>query len=178
MIRIDAAWLVTTPLDMRAGTDTALARVIATFGAAQPHHAYVFANQRANRLKVLVHDGVGLWLAARRLHQGKFVWAPAGSPNVALEHAQLNALVLGRPGSVWARKVPSPWSESSAHGRGRGNREMHQWLAPGCAGTLPAMVIDEQALGELNAEQLREVTQRLLAELRHQRALNEKLTYE
>ena len=39
----------------------ALARVIATFGAAHPHHAYVFANQRANRLKILVHDGVGLW---------------------------------------------------------------------------------------------------------------------
>ena len=52
MIRIDAAWLATAPLDMRAGTDTALARVIATFGAAHPHHAYVFANQRANRLKV------------------------------------------------------------------------------------------------------------------------------
>ena len=33
MIRIDAAWLATAPLDMRAGTDTALARVIATFGA-------------------------------------------------------------------------------------------------------------------------------------------------
>ena len=27
MIRIDAAWLATAPLDMRAGTDTALARV-------------------------------------------------------------------------------------------------------------------------------------------------------
>jgi transposase len=40
------------------------------------------------------------------------------------------------------------------------------------------MVIDEQALGELDAEQLREVTQRLLTELRHQRALNEKLAYE
>ena len=40
------------------------------------------------------------------------------------------------------------------------------------------MEIDEQALSELDAEQLREVTQRLLAELRHQRALNEKLTYE
>nr|WP_285887463.1 IS66 family insertion sequence element accessory protein TnpB [Hydrogenophaga intermedia] len=100
VIRIDAAWLATAPLDMRAGTDTALARVIATFGAAHPHHAYVFANQRANRLKVLVHDGVGLWLAARRLHQGKFVWAPPGSPNVALEHAQLDALVLGLP---WQR---------------------------------------------------------------------------
>jgi transposase len=40
------------------------------------------------------------------------------------------------------------------------------------------MVIDEQALNELNAAQLREVTQRLLTELRHQRALNEKLAYE
>ena len=71
-----------------------------TFGAAQPHHAYVFANQRANRLKVLVHDGIGIWLAARRLHQGKFIWPQAGSANVALEHAQLNALVLGLP---WQR---------------------------------------------------------------------------
>ena len=34
MIRIDAVWLATTPLDMRAGTDTALARVVQVFGAA------------------------------------------------------------------------------------------------------------------------------------------------
>ena len=40
------------------------------------------------------------------------------------------------------------------------------------------MVIDEQALSELNAEQLREATQRLLAELRLQRALSEKLANE
>ena len=100
MIRIDAAWLATAPLDMRAGTDTALARVIATFGAAHPHHAYVFANQRANRMKVLVHDGVGLWLAARRLHQGKFVWAALDSANCTLERVQLDALVLGL---AWAR---------------------------------------------------------------------------
>ena len=73
MIRIDAVWLATAPLDMRAGTDSALARVVTVFGAAQPHHAYLFANKRANRLKILVHDGIGIWLAARRLHQGKFV---------------------------------------------------------------------------------------------------------
>ena len=29
MIRIDAIWLATEPMDMRAGTETALARVIA-----------------------------------------------------------------------------------------------------------------------------------------------------
>lgn len=96
MIRIDAVWLATAPLDMRAGFDTTLARVVAVFGAAHPHHAYAFSNARATRMKVLVHDGVGLWLAARRLHRGKFVWphahAQAGQP---LSASQLSALILG-----------------------------------------------------------------------------------
>ena len=34
MIRIDAIWLAIQPLDMRAGTEPALAKVIAVFGAA------------------------------------------------------------------------------------------------------------------------------------------------
>jgi transposase len=100
MIRIDAAWLAAAPLDMRAGTDSALARVVGVFGAAHPHHAYLFTNKRANRIKVLVHDGIGIWLAARRLHQGKFIWPVPGSANVGLAHAQLDALVLGLP---WSR---------------------------------------------------------------------------
>ena len=101
MIRIDAAWLATAPLDMRAGTDTALARVVTVFGAAHPHHAYLFANKRANRIKVLVHDGIGIWLAARRLNQGRFVWPPHGlGHQVALTHEQLQALVIGLP---WQR---------------------------------------------------------------------------
>ena len=37
MIRIDSIWLATEPMDMRAGTETALARVVAVFGAAKPH---------------------------------------------------------------------------------------------------------------------------------------------
>jgi hypothetical protein len=73
MIRIDAIWLATEPMDMRAGTETAQARVIAVFGAAKPHCAYLFANRRATRMKVLVHDGIGVWLAARRLNQGNFI---------------------------------------------------------------------------------------------------------
>jgi transposase len=100
MIRIDTAWLAITPLDMRAGTDTALARVVSVFGSAQPHTAYVFANKRGNRLKVLVHDGIGIWLAARRLNQGRFVWPSPGSTRVAIERVQLDALVLGLP---WQR---------------------------------------------------------------------------
>ncbi|MFZ8423128.1 IS66 family insertion sequence element accessory protein TnpB, partial [Staphylococcus aureus] len=70
MIRVDAVWLAVQPLDMRLGTEAALARVVGIFGAAHPHHAYLFANRRANRMKVLVHDGIGVWLAARRLNAG------------------------------------------------------------------------------------------------------------
>ena len=66
MIRIDHVWLAVEPMDMRAGADTALARVVRVFGAAHPHHAYVFANKRANRMKVLVHDGIGVWFNPQR----------------------------------------------------------------------------------------------------------------
>lgn len=101
MIRIDAVWMATAPMDMRAGTDTALARVVQVFGSAHPHHAYLFANRRGNRMKVLVHDGIGIWLAARRLHQGRFVWAQGSAADrLSLSRAQLDALVLGLP---WSR---------------------------------------------------------------------------
>ena len=54
----------------------------------------------ANRIKVLVHDGIGVWLAARRLHQGKFVWPKDAGASLTMTHAQLDALVLGLP---WQR---------------------------------------------------------------------------
>ncbi len=101
MIRIDEIWLATEPLDMRAGPDTALARVVAVFGAAKPHCAYLFANRRGNRMKVLVHDGLGVWLAARRLHQGTFKWPEAWrGERLELNPEQLQALVQGLP---WQR---------------------------------------------------------------------------
>ncbi len=100
MIRIDAVWLAAEPLDMRAGTESALARVVNVFGAARPHHAYLFANRRANRMKALVHDGIGVWLAARRLNSGRFTWPRGSGSTLTLTRAQLDALVLGLP---WQR---------------------------------------------------------------------------
>jgi transposase len=101
VIRVDAAWLAVEPLDMRAGTDTALARVVSVFGQAKAHHAYLFANRRASRIKVLIHDGFGLWLCARRLHRGSFVWATSASgTTLVLSDEQLRALVVGLP---WQR---------------------------------------------------------------------------
>lgn len=100
MIRVDAVWLAVQPLDMRLGTEAALARVVGVFGAAHPHHAYLFANRRANRMKVLVHDGIGVWLAPRRLNAGRFVWPANAGSTLQLSRPQLDALVLGLP---WQR---------------------------------------------------------------------------
>jgi transposase len=100
MIKIEAVWLATAPLDMRAGAEAGLAAVVHVFGAAHPHHAYCFANRRASRIKVLVHDGIGLWWAARRLNASRFIWPVDAPATLSLSREQLDALVLGLP---WQR---------------------------------------------------------------------------
>jgi len=103
MIRIDAMWLAAQPIDMRAGADRLLARVVQVFGAAQAHHGYLFVNARGTRIKLLVHDGFGIWCAARRLNAGRFAWltATTGAPtSLSLTRAQFDALILGLP---WQR---------------------------------------------------------------------------
>ncbi len=97
-LRIEEIWLSREPLDMRCGPETTLARVVQAFGAAKPHCAYLFANKRANRMKILLCDGFGIWLLARRLHRGRFVWsALRQGAAVALDDLQLQALVAGLP---------------------------------------------------------------------------------
>ena len=111
MIRIDAVWLAVEPIDMRAGADRLLASVVQVFGAARAHHGYLFANARQTRIKLLVHDGFGVWCAARRLNKGSFEWPcsartgartgpAAGTAPLTLTLDQFNALVLGLP---WQR---------------------------------------------------------------------------
>ncbi len=49
-------------------------------------------------MKVLVHDGIGVWQAARRLNRSKFVWADAlRGAYLAVDSEQWQALVLGLP---------------------------------------------------------------------------------
>ncbi len=102
MIRIDAVWLALGASDLRGGIDALLARVVRGFAlGAQAHHAYVFANRRADRLKVLVYDGAGLWLCTRRLQEGSFAWPRDASSGVqGLTREQFDWLVAGLP---WQR---------------------------------------------------------------------------
>jgi transposase len=106
LIRIDTLWMCTQPQDMRAGADRLLNIVVNTIGAAQAHHGYLFANLRATRIKLLVHDGFGVWCATRRLHTGRFVWLDRSPGEAAmaaalqLTVAQFEALTVGLP---WQR---------------------------------------------------------------------------
>ena len=47
MICIEAMRLATEPIDMRAGTNRLLARVVQVLGTAQAHHGYLFETPAA-----------------------------------------------------------------------------------------------------------------------------------
>ena len=101
MIRVDFIWLALGASDLRGGIDKLLAQVVHGFAlGAQVHHAYVFANRRADRLKVLVFDGVGMWLCTRRLQSGSFEWPSQDTGSLALTREQFDWLVAGLP---WQR---------------------------------------------------------------------------
>ena len=65
----------------------------------------MFANRRADRLKVLVYDGVGMWLCARRMQAGGFAWPEEAAGSMTLTRAQFDWLVAGLP---WQRLSASP----------------------------------------------------------------------
>jgi transposase len=98
-MRIDAIYLACGAADLRAGMDSLFARVVHSFeSGAQPHTAYVFANRGANRLKVLLMDGSGLWLCTRRLsNRGRFIWPQDETAHVAINAQQWEWLIAGAP---------------------------------------------------------------------------------
>ncbi|WP_298663404.1 hypothetical protein, partial [uncultured Limnobacter sp.] len=69
MIRVDAIWMSTAPCDMRSGMDTLMNQIIAVFGAAQAHNAYLCVFwlkldkvSRRNWTRIPFEPGHGFWL--------------------------------------------------------------------------------------------------------------------
>lgn len=60
-------------------------------------HLFLFCNGERNRVKVLVWDGSGLWVCAKRLEKGRFHWpeAKAEENKVVLSHEELSLLLNG-----------------------------------------------------------------------------------
>lgn len=111
MIRIDVIWLALGANDLRGGIDKLLAQVVRGFAlGAQAHHAYLFANRRADRLKALVYDGSGMWLCTRRLQAGSFCWPreDEGLGTLELTREQLDWLVAGLPWQRLSARAPPP----------------------------------------------------------------------
>ncbi|MGA7414226.1 MAG: IS66 family insertion sequence element accessory protein TnpB [Bryobacteraceae bacterium] len=108
-------YLGTEAVDMRKGFE-------GLYGLVRDHlgqdplsgHLFLFTNRTRTRLKVLVWDGSGLWVCAKRLERGRFRWpAAVGSRSVTMRPEELAMLVNGmdltqaRPRSNWHRRVPA-----------------------------------------------------------------------
>jgi transposase len=110
-------WLATEPLEMRAGTDTILTRVVTVFGVARPQHAHLFAKKHSTRMKVLVYDKFGIRLAGRRLNKGRFVWTNGHEAiAVALNLEPLRPLVAGLPRQALTQELRSVGEVSAYFG--------------------------------------------------------------
>jgi transposase len=100
-------FVCTLPTDMRRGIDGLGALVNGHFGQ-DPlgGHLFVFANRRADRLKILYwdRDGFALWM--KRLEKGTFrLPGKAGSAGVEVSSAELLMLLEGIETSA-ARRRP------------------------------------------------------------------------
>jgi transposase len=88
--------VATRPVDFRKGMDGLAALVREGLGC-DPFSGvvYVFRSKRADRLKLLIWDGSGLVLLAKRLEQGGFRWPTVGDGVMRLTASQLAALLEG-----------------------------------------------------------------------------------
>ncbi len=84
------------PIDFRKGMDSLVALVVQALGT-DPFagDVFIFRSKRSDRLKLLVWDGSGLCLVAKRLESGAFTWPPVRDGAVTLTAAQLRLLFTG-----------------------------------------------------------------------------------
>lgn len=96
MLSITGWWLVLEPADLRCGMDRLWLLVQQLRGRAPAEgEAYVFGNRSGTRIKLLCCDRHGVWLAVRRLQQGRFIWPHRGDSVWNLSHEQFNWLCMG-----------------------------------------------------------------------------------
>ena len=91
-------YVATGATDMRKGFE-GLYGLVRDHLSADPlsGHLFLFANRQRTRLKLLFWDGSGLWVCAKRLEKGRFLWPEAqpGQASVAMRQEELTLLVSG-----------------------------------------------------------------------------------
>ncbi len=76
-------------VDFRKGIDS-LAQLCRDKLTADPFSGcvFVFRSRRATSIKILVYDGMGFWLATKRLSKGRFRWSASASGAVVVRGGQ------------------------------------------------------------------------------------------
>lgn len=100
-------FLACQPIDLRNGFDGLSAKVQAVLRQERfCGHLFVFRGKRGDCFKAIYWDGSGMYLFAKRLEKGKFVWPPLVDGGLMLTPAQLALLIEGID---WRRTVaPEP----------------------------------------------------------------------
>jgi transposase len=77
-------------------------------------HLFLFSNRERTRLKILLWDGSGLWVCAKRLEKGRFRWPAATDAGCLSMRAEELAMLLNgldlaeaRPRKNWLRRLPA-----------------------------------------------------------------------
>ena len=88
--------VATKPVDFRKGAE-GLAALVREQMDTDPFSGvvYVFRAKRADRIKLILWDGTGLVLYAKRLEDGEFRWPKVQDGVIRLTAAQLGALLEG-----------------------------------------------------------------------------------
>ena len=105
-------YLATGATDMRKGFEGLYGLVRDRLQCAPlSGHIFLFCNAQRNRLKLLLWDGTGLWVCAKKLSKGRFRWPEpqTGEVKVVLSHEEL-AMLLG--GIDFSQTRQRPWYRS------------------------------------------------------------------
>ncbi|AMM18566.1 isocitrate lyase (plasmid) [Burkholderia sp. PAMC 28687] len=89
-------WIAAGVTDMRCSFQGLCAKVQTTLEENPlDGNVFVFRGRRGDLVKILWATEDGLWLLARRLERGRFVWPQADSGKIFLSAAQLSMLLEG-----------------------------------------------------------------------------------
>ena len=106
------------PVDMRKGFDGLSALVTQGLGRDPlTGDLYVFTNRARTRAKVLMWDGTGLCIYAKRLEQGRFaaLWRDEHTPALTLTMSELQLFLEGSALVGQLALSPAPFVLRSAH---------------------------------------------------------------
>ena len=89
-------WLAVGHTDMRRGMNSLALQVQQALGR-DPHcgDLYVFRGRRADLVKIIWHDGLGMSLHAKKLERGRFIWPSPADGCLQISGSQLAYMLDG-----------------------------------------------------------------------------------